>query len=163
MKPLMKVTAFIYFLIFVRIMHVISLSIYTVLCQCKLFAVTSYLQKLTTTIICQMCHYCSKSYWTLNPHSLSIFYFIVRASALGVITVAYLSISGHAHNSVSCNLVIKQLTFPNYSRNKQTMNMDICILVTGEEGVGKTELINSFARSSNNVSCLFRFWSFWIW
>ena len=32
-----------------------------------------------------------------------------------MITVACLSISGHAHNSLSCNLVIKQLTFLSYS------------------------------------------------
>lgn len=33
--------------------------------------------------------------------------------------------------------------------------MDICILVTGEEGVGKTELIDSFAKSSIIVSWFF--------
>ena len=35
------------------------------------------------------------------------------------------------------------------------MNMDICILVTGEKEVGKTELIDSFARSSIIVSGFF--------
>ena len=55
------------------------------------------------------------SNFLLKPHSLFIFYFIVRASAaLGVIIVACLSISGHTHNSLSCNLVSKQLTFFNY-------------------------------------------------
>ena len=109
----MKVTAFLFSFLSGSCMSVCVL--FTVLCQCKVFIITSYLQKLTTTIICQICHSCYKSYWTLNPHSLSIFYFIVRGSALGVITVACLSISGHAHNSLSCNLVIKQLTFLNHS------------------------------------------------
>ena len=81
-----------------------------------------------------------------------IVYLSISLSGLGVIIVAYHSISGHTHNSLSCNLVIKQLTFLNFV---QTVSMDINILVTGESRVGKSELIDSFRRSSNGVS--FRF------